>query len=258
MTVGKVKFEKEKETMLMILYPRAVQSKWKKPILLDPWAEEAIRHIDYDFSKIDRMGGIFAGIGSMIVATRAATFDMLTKRYLAEHPNAIVLHLGCGMDTRVFRVDPPATVSWYDVDYPDVIDLHRRLYPEKPGYHLVGSPLDDLRWLDEVPGDRPVLAIAEGVFMYMAEVKVKALFNKITGHFPSGQFIFDALPSWVVKHTGLNVGKTGATYKWALDNPQDVKRLDPKLEFIEEYGIRERVAFSRFPLVVRVFSTFVR
>jgi hypothetical protein len=62
-------------------------------------------------------------IGCTIVATRAATFDLLTTRYLADHPDATVLHLGCGMDSRVFRVDPPASVQWFDVDYPDVIDL---------------------------------------------------------------------------------------------------------------------------------------
>ena len=44
---------------------------------------------------------------------------------LADHPDATVLHVGCGMDSRVFRVDPPATVQWFDVDYPDVIELRR-------------------------------------------------------------------------------------------------------------------------------------
>jgi len=35
------------------------------------------------------------------------------------------------MDSRVFRVDPPASVQWFDVDYPDVIDLRRSLFPER-------------------------------------------------------------------------------------------------------------------------------
>ena len=70
-------------------------------------------------------------IGYTIIATRAATFDLLTNRYLADHPDATVLHVGCGMDSRVFRLDPPATVQWFDVDYPDVIDLRRQLFPER-------------------------------------------------------------------------------------------------------------------------------
>ena len=48
----------------------------------------------------------------------------------------------------VFRIDPPANVQWFDVDYPDVIDLRRQLFPERgASYHLIGAPLDDLRWL---------------------------------------------------------------------------------------------------------------
>ena len=43
-------------------------------------------------------------------------------------------------------------------------------------------------------------------------------------------------------------GGTGATYKWGLDDPQDIKQLEPKLELIKELRPSEQVAFSRFPL----------
>src|SRR5215510_1977371 len=151
MTTDKIRFTKEKETMLMTLSSRAIQSRWQDPVLRDPWAEEAMRHIDYDISQ--HLKGIsswsmWKDIGCIIVATRAATFDLLTTRYLADHPDATVLHLGCGMDSRVFRVNPPAIVPWFDVDYPDVIDLRRQLFPERDAaYHLIGAPLEDLRWL---------------------------------------------------------------------------------------------------------------
>src|SRR5512138_1841381 len=142
MTTDKIHFTKEKETMLMTLNSRAIQSRWKNPILRDPWAEEAMRHIDYDIGK--QLTGVaswsmWKDIGPSIVATRAATFDLLTNRYLAEHPDATVLHVGCGMDSRVFRVDPPASVEWFDVDYPDVIDLRRQLFPDRGAYHLIGT-----------------------------------------------------------------------------------------------------------------------
>src|SRR5512136_621672 len=163
MTNDKIHFTKEKETMLMMLKGRAIQSQWEKPILRDPWAEEAMRHIDYDMSQTLKgvaSWGMWKEIGYTIIATRAATFDRLTNRYLADHPDATVLHVGCGMDSRVYRLDPPASVQWFDVDYADVIDLRRQLFPEggiasTSWYHLVGAPLDDLRWLDEVPRDQP-------------------------------------------------------------------------------------------------------
>ena len=256
MTSDKIQFTKEKETMLMTLSGRAIQSQWKNPILRDPWAEEVMRHIDYDLSK--QLTGVaswsmWKDIGPAIIATRAATFDMLTNRYLADHPDATVLHVGCGMDSRVFRIDPPANVQWFDVDYPDVIDLRRQLLPEREAasagqYHLIGAPLNDLRWLDEVPRDRPALLIAEGALMYVSEADVKALLNTVVAHFPGGQMIFDVVHPVILKQVGSNVGGTGATYKWGLDDPQDIKQLEPKLELIKEFKPSEQVAFSRFPL----------
>jgi hypothetical protein len=63
--------------------------------------------------------------------------------------------------------------------------------------------------------------------------------------------IFDICNPWIVKRAGSNVGGTGATYKWGLDDPQDIKQLEPKLELIKEFRSSELVAFSRFPLWVR-------
>jgi len=256
MTTDKIQFTKEKETMLMMLSSKAVQSAWKDPILRDPWAEEAMRHIDYDMSKSLKgvsSWSMWKEIGCIIIAARAATFDMLTNRYLADHPDATVLHVGCGMDSRVFRIDPAASVQWFDVDYPDVIDLRRQLLPAREAasagrYHLVGAPLNDLRWLDDVPGDGPVLLIAEGALMYVSEADVKALLNRVVAAFPGGQMIFDVVHPMILKQVGSNVGGTGATYKWALDDPQDIKQLEPRLELVKEFRPSEQVAFSRFPL----------
>jgi O-methyltransferase involved in polyketide biosynthesis len=254
MTNDKIQFTKEKETMLMTLSGRAIQSQWKDPILRDPWAEEAMRHIDYDLSK-QLTGvaswGIWKDIGPTIIATRAATIDMLTARFLVDHPNATVLHVGCGMDSRAFRVNPPASVQWFDVDYPDVIELRRQLFPERASYHLIGAPLADLSWLGGVPQDRLGLLVAEGVLMYLNEAEVKALLNSVVGHFPGGQMIFDVVHPMLLKGAGSNVGGTGATYKWGIDDPQDIKQLEQKLELIQEFRMHELVGFSRFPLWIR-------
>jgi O-methyltransferase involved in polyketide biosynthesis len=152
------------------------------------------------------------------------------------------------MDSRAFRVNPPASVHWFDVDFPDVIDLRRQLFPARDAYHLIGAPLDNLNWLDEVPRDRPGLLIAEGVLHYLNESEVKALLNAVVVHFPGGQMIFDICNSMIVKSAGSNVGGTGATYRWGLDDPQDIHQLEPKLELIKEFRPSELVAFSRFPL----------
>ncbi|TGR96033.1 class I SAM-dependent methyltransferase, partial [Mesorhizobium sp. M2E.F.Ca.ET.209.01.1.1] len=116
---------------------------------------EAVKKIDYDFSKLKVDGNLGLGF-----AIRAATLDAQVEDFLDRNPDAIVLHLGCGLDTRIFRVDPPRSVDWFDVDYPDVIDLRRRLYPPRERYHLIGSSVTEPEWLAEVPRNRSAMVVA--------------------------------------------------------------------------------------------------
>jgi len=233
--------------MLVTLYGRALQSRWKDPVLRDEWAEGAVRRIDYDFGKLK-----VREYESLSIAIRSKEFDLLTTGYLADNPDATVLHLGCGLDSRIFRIDPPASVRWFDVDYPDVVELRRRLYPERAGYRLIGSSLADLGWLDEVPGDRPAMIVAEGVLMYLTEPIVKQLLNRLTDHFPSGQIAFDALSRLTVRMTkGVSIKGTGASYGWGIDDPQDIKKLEPRLELITELRTPELAEYSRLPWVLR-------
>ena len=97
--------------------------------------------------------------------------------------------------------------------------------------------------MDEVPRGRPGLLLAEGVLHYLSETEVKGLLGAVAAHFPSGQVIFDICNPFIVKRAGSNVGGTGATYKWGLDDPQDLKQLEPKLVVIKEFRQSEQVAF---------------
>jgi len=42
-----------------------------------------------------------------------------------------VVNLGCGLDTRPWRLALPANVAWIDVDTVEVIELKRRLLQEQ-------------------------------------------------------------------------------------------------------------------------------
>ena len=44
------------------------------------------------------------------------------------NPQAAVVHLGCGLDTRFERVDN-GQVEWFDLDIPDVMALRESLIP---------------------------------------------------------------------------------------------------------------------------------
>src|SRR6059036_725881 len=104
------------ETMLATLYARAIDSRTANPVLNDRAAAEAVERIDYDFSKT----GIDPAT-AISVALRGKLLDDWTRDFLTHHPEATVLHLACGLDTRAQRMATWASVRWVDVDFPDVI-----------------------------------------------------------------------------------------------------------------------------------------
>ena len=229
MQTEKVQFTREKETLLATLYARALESQSKDPILHDPAAEEAIRRIDYDFKRFKMSTTDLLGIVS-----RAKQFDLWTAEYLSSNPRAIVLYLGCGLDSRVFRIDPPASVRWFDVDYPEVIELRRRLFPERAGYQMIGSAVTAPGWLEEIPADRPAMILAEGLLMYLSADEVPVLLERLVNYFPAGQLAFDSVSRLGLKMQKNNkaVSATGAVLGWGLNDPHELERQIPRLKLV--------------------------
>ncbi len=131
MEAKKIRLAKDKETYLATLYGKALDANVANPILGDRFAADAVARIDFDFKTLKVPNG-----SEITLPMRAWHFDQWTRAFLIANPASTVLHLGCGLDTRVQRIDPGPQVRWYDVDYPDVIELRQQLYPDRVGYHL--------------------------------------------------------------------------------------------------------------------------
>ena len=115
------------QTMLTTLYLKALDADFERPVLGDRYAKEAVGRLDYDWREI----GI-TGRWAPLITVRTAQYDIWARQFLAVHEHATVVHLGCGLDSRVFRIDPGPCVEWYDVDYPAVIALREKIYPTRP------------------------------------------------------------------------------------------------------------------------------
>jgi O-methyltransferase involved in polyketide biosynthesis len=235
--VIKVELTGEKATLLATLYGRALDAESAHPILGDHWARDVVAQIDVDAKSTGLRPG-----DEKAVALRAKWFDDWAREFLDRYPAAIVLHLGCGLDTRYFRLAPPPQVLWYDVDYPEVIALRSELIPEADNVFTVGSSVTDLAWLTQVPTDRPVLVIAEGLVMYLEELPGRELFRAIVERFPSGQFIFDSLSSFGIRMQRFNraVAKVNAQMHWGIDGVAELESIAP--------GLRCVTAMSAFDL----------
>lgn len=57
-----------------------------------------------------------------MLAMRASILDDFTKDFLNNNPSCLVLHLGCGLDSRFMRLGVHVGM-WYDLDFPEVIDI---------------------------------------------------------------------------------------------------------------------------------------
>lgn len=209
------------ETMLATLYGKALDSRSPNSILRDSESDVAVRRIDYDFRRTGIKATTAAG-----VALRARQLDDWTAEFLAQHPRATVLHLACGLDTRVHRIAPPPSVRWLDVDLPSVLELRTRLLPIPAGdYRMVGASVTDEAWLDAVPADRPTVAVFEGLTMYLHKADGKRLVQRLTGRFPSGQLLFDCYGSMGIRLQRLvpAVRNAGASLHWAIDDPRELE-----------------------------------
>lgn len=237
------------ETMLATLYCRALDSEDPRSVLHDREAARAVARIDYDFERT-RVRRNATG-----VAFRAKQLDDWTAEFLAAHPDATVLHLACGLDTRVHRVAPPAGARWFDVDYPQVIELRTRLLPGPPGqYRALGASVTDEDWLEQVPADRPTVVVFEGLSMYLREAEGRRLIERIVERFPSGQLVFDVFGTVGIRaqHRIAAVRNSGATLHWGVDDPRVIEGWHDRLELLDAVSMFDIPGLQeRLPLVGR-------
>ncbi|CAD5254431.1 Tetracenomycin polyketide synthesis O-methyltransferase TcmP [Bosea sp. 62] len=226
-----VALTREKETLLITLWAKAGESLLPDSLLKDRFAAEAATRIDYDFAKLKVDRDLMVGL-----AMRASTIDGWARDFLGRHHDALVLHLGCGLDSRVFRIDPPASIDWYDIDYPDVIALRQKLYPARDGYHLTGSSVTEPGWIAGLPRDRPTMIVAEGLLLYLPEEEVPLLLERLVRHCRSGEIVFDAYSPFGLKLIAMqpSIKATGAVLRWSLDDPAELERQVPGLELVTE------------------------
>lgn len=241
--------------MLATLYAKALDADLPNPILGDRFAKQIVDRIDYDWSKTS-----ITKANSPSVTTRTAHFDIWARQFLAVHPEAVVLHLGCGLDARAFRLDPGPGVEWYDVDYPDVAELRRVLYPGREHYHVVADSVTDPSWLAGVPAERPTLMIAEGLTMYLEPSDGFALLRRIVDGFPSGELQFDAFSRLGIRSQWLNsvVRRAGATLHWAIDKPDDIVEAVPGARLLAWTSPFESPTFDDVAWYYRALANLMR
>ena len=213
------------KTLLLPLYNRAMESKRPDAMIKDEKAVELVTQMRLDFSSVRQIPMTELLKVMRIMLTRE--MDRYARDFLSRHPEVVVVHIGCGLDSRFERVDN-GRVEWFDLDLPEVIDLRRRFIgDEHERYHLLaGSVLEDA-WLEAVKvySQRPCLFLAETVFVYFIEAQVKSLVLRLRDRFPGAELVLDGwrpFEIWVGNRY-LSPSKFAGLMQWGLWNGREIE-----------------------------------
>jgi O-methyltransferase involved in polyketide biosynthesis len=225
------------ETLLITLYIRAMESQRPDALLKDDNAVALVTRMGSTFTRIKQIKMDEEDKVALILRNRE--FDRIVRGYLTRNPQAVVVHIGCGLDSRFERVDN-GQVEWYDLDLPQVIDVRCNLLGgEGERHHLLASSAFDPAWLHEVDvhRPRPFLFLAEGVFMYFEEGQVKSLILLLQQHFPGAELVFDAFSPFLVKMNNLRMSATkmSARYLWGIKRGKDLESWAGDIRLIDEW-----------------------
>ncbi|KAI1472721.1 putative polyketide synthase protein [Daldinia caldariorum] len=258
------------ETSIGTLVARATDARSAKSILHDTNAIRIMDQIDHDFDKFH-----INEAHATLYSTRTICLDRWVTEFLLRNPQATVVHLACGLDDRLRRLQADLTkVRWIDLDLPDVVELRAKLIPSPKGdYQLIAADATDRAWLEEIPTDRPTVIVCQGLTMFLEEESGKRMIRQIVDHFKSGQLIIDFISTISLYTQGqvATLVATGASFKWGVDDPKSIETLHPRLKIVDCLGpselgdnehlpLRTRLLISTYPDVpwLRYLSSYVR
>ena len=243
------------QTAFLTEYARALDSQWAKPILGDTLAHQVVGKVDYDFAGL--------GVQTSVVcqtALRAKMLDDRVRAFIEAHPDAVVVDLGAGLDSGFYRVGPPSTVDWYSVDLPGITALRDVVLPAAAQSHSVPVSLTDEHWPDAIPADRPTMLVADGLFAFLTEPVIVAIFRRITDHFGSGELAFNdygrigwasrvaikLYPQKMFKDVGSQFGYPG------FKDAHHPETWNPNMRLAEEASLVDAPEVDLFPGWIRV------
>jgi len=240
-------------TMLLTLYTHAIESQSKNPIINDPKAVEITSALnrqmvnspdrmcrDLGRGKLDRKLIIF-------ITLRAKRYDEYALEFLQKSPGGTIVNLGCGLDTRYWRIDNGKT-NFYDLDLPEVIAIKKRLCNETDSYHMIASSVLDNDWMAELRKQSagPFLFLAEGLFMYLEKDDVKDLIIKLRSEFPGSELACEVVNESIISgplkgamkikmQNQLHLGR-GAAFASGIRNAAEIEGWSPGIKLLDEWS----------------------
>lgn len=220
------------ETLFIPLYARAREQHQVPTLLKDPLAQELVQKIDYDFAKFEQAPASMTG-----VVLRAAYFDAIVRQFVKNHTNAVVVHLGYGLDTRCQRLGAEvADTPFYQIDVPEVITFRKQLLAPLANETYIASCMFETTWMEKLHKKHPRATFAfvmEGVLMYFSPEQNQQLFAHLAQRFAGAELHFDVISRWL--STGSNwhdaVRLTPAQFQFGIDDDRAIEQWHAALRY---------------------------
>lgn len=230
------------ETLFIPLLVRADETLRPDALIKDEKAVSVLKKGDYDFSRVKQMK--IDEQDRIAIILRNREFDRYASDFMAQFPDSVIVHLGCGLDSRFERVDN-GKVEWYDLDVPEVIETRRKLLGGESGrYHFLPYSAFDDSWMKLLWHHRKhrFLFMAEGVLMYFEESQIKSLVLLLQEHFPGSEFVFDVFSPLIVWANNKRIARTkiGARYNWSMKNGKILETWSKSINLLDEWHIFDR------------------
>ncbi|HET6846897.1 MAG TPA: class I SAM-dependent methyltransferase, partial [Anaerolineales bacterium] len=142
------------KTAILTLRCRVIESEKPRPVLQDPMARYCLDRLAGWATPAE--GGLFDKPQPTTLtnpmALRARKYDSITTDFVATNPSSTVVNLGCGFDTRYWRIDH-SRCRYIELDLPEVLEVKRAVLGDRLEYELLGCSVLDVSWLDQVTKD---------------------------------------------------------------------------------------------------------
>ena len=216
------------KTLYIPLYGKAYVS--KKGIILDDKKAEEI----WEAEGFSLKGKSKSKWLAYYMGARSAVFDEWLRQRMTEWQDAVVIHIGCGMDSRIIRVGNGGH-KWYDVDFPQVIEERKRYYAESADYRMLAGDARDGKWLEAVMESKSAIVVMEGVSMYMTVGEMRDLTEALGVHFERLALLVDCYTSFAAKMSRRRnpINDVGVTEVYGIDDPTSYQIRD--VAFVKEH-----------------------
>jgi methyltransferase (TIGR00027 family) len=223
------------DTALMVAACRAHESELEDAFVHDPFAarlagERGVAILGaLPHSNVVRLG----------LAVRTRFVDELLLDALATYPIATVLSVGCGLDTRPWRLDLSPDLRWIEIDFADVLDYKDRLMSGERSRCRRERLTVDLNTaaqrggMYEAAGSSSALMITEGLLLYLPAATVDALAAEASTHSAVAHWISDITTTAFSKVLG---GGADTTQPIRHVQASDALKGEQILEVLQRHG----------------------